>query len=228
MVTANVGHNEMSHFVSGEVRAVTSNMQRLKHSWTFQLGPFAEHTVEITKKYTLGTIVSLLVDGETFVEASAADLGCKDKDWQCNFRFLGERVIDFEVFKTNVNGTPTDETDHVRERRKYIHQCTVVIPNDKDLTTAMFFVDSQRFQDLTVAPIRREEKPLMLEPRALLQSYKISAPYKVDANAPTSLTLLSTSMRNGTGGLFGQCYVGCAPVEEADDVEVCDVQQVAE
>merc|ERR1712187_749867 len=183
------------------------------------------HTVEITKKYTLGTIVSLLVDGETFVEASAADLGCKGKDWQCKFRFVGERIIDFEVFKTNINGTPTDETGHVREKRKYMHECTVVIPNDMDLSTAVFAIDNQCFQEMAVAPPRHEEKPLAIEPRVLLQRYEISAPYKVDPTAPTNMRRLSTNLKNGTGGLFGQCSGACARTGDAKHKIVIDASK---
>lgn len=99
-VTANVGHQVLSHFVSGEVQAKTSEVERLRHSWTVQLGPFAEHTVTIVKKHTLGKIITLLVDGEVLVESSAADIHFQGDEWQCKFRFIGERVLDFEVYKT--------------------------------------------------------------------------------------------------------------------------------
>merc|ERR1719401_172810 len=125
------------------------------------------------------------------------------------------------------------QSRHVRERRKYKHQCRVEIPNILDLTTAMIYVDEQRFQDMTVGQSRQEEKTLSrreetlrLEPRALLGSYGISAPYKVDVNAPTSLTLLSASMKSGACGLFGQCCGGSTRVEDANDLEVCDARKL--
>jgi hypothetical protein len=220
MVTANVGNNELSHFLSGEVRSVKTEAQRLKHSWTFQLGPFAEHTVEIKKNYTLGSIISLIVDGETLVEASAADLANDGKEWRCSFRFVGERIIDFEVFKTNVDGSPTNKIDHVLERRKYEHECTIVIPNEKDFRTAVFGIDKKHFQELTTISPHHEDKPLTLEPRALMHAYNISVPYKVDEEAPSNLAILSTGLQSGTGGLFGQCCNACGQVEDEKDLVV--------
>merc|ERR1712106_708162 len=82
-LTASAGHQVISHFVSGEVQAKNSEVERLRHSWTIQVGPFAEHTIEIAKRYTLGKIVTLLVDGEVLVEASSADIGCVGGLWQC-------------------------------------------------------------------------------------------------------------------------------------------------
>jgi hypothetical protein len=164
-VTANVGHSVLDHFVSGEVRSVKSDLERLRHSWTFQLGPFAQHTVEVTKKHTLGKVVTLLVDGTVMVEASAVEMGCQSTEWHCDFRFIGERVIDFEVFKTNKEGTSLDATDHVKERRRYVHECSVDIPNDWDFRNARLCIDGLLFTELPVELAQHEEKALAMEPR---------------------------------------------------------------
>jgi len=211
-VTANVGHSKLTHFVSGEVRAMNFDVERLSHSWTVQIGPFAQHTVQILKKHTLGKIVTLMVDGEVLVESSAADIGCEGKEWQCQFRFVGERVLDFEVYKTNTDGAPLDETDHVKEKRRYVHECSVTIPNDWNFGTAHFFIDGIPFNELPVEPQEREESTLTMDPLAMQQIYGIATPYKVDKNAPSNIMVLAHHVfvkaddsRKAAGGFFARC-----------------------
>jgi len=212
-VTANFGHAVLSHLVSGEVRAVSSEVERLRHAWTVQIGPFAEHKIEIVKKYTVGKILTLLVDGEVFVDACAADLGCQDQTWECAFRFIGERVMDFEVYKTNKDGAPLDTTDHVQERRKYTHECKVVVDlHEWDLRTAKLIIDDSYFNELPQCRELHSEPPLSMDPRAMCQSYGISVPYKVDHLAPSGFALLADSVLKSAGsagaspqGIFSMC-----------------------
>merc|ERR1712232_1005809 len=81
-VTSDVGHETLSHFLSGAVRFVSCNASRLKHMWKIQLGPFATHTIHLEKRYHLGKYVELAVDGTTLVQARAADMCGKD-EWRC-------------------------------------------------------------------------------------------------------------------------------------------------
>jgi hypothetical protein len=194
VLTASAGHQVLSHFVSGEVQAKTCEVQRLRHSWTIQAGPFAEHTIEVVKRHTIGKIVTLLVDGKALAEASAADIGCSGEEWHCKFRLLGERVLDFEVYKTNASGGVLDEIGHVKERRKYIHECYVTIPNDWDFSSARLFVDSVPFTELPVEAQRYEEPELNTTPMALLHSYGIATPYMVDRTAPSSAMILANQV----------------------------------
>merc|ERR1712032_862728 len=120
-VTADVGHSVLSHFFSGEARAVSQDSQRLCHTWVVQLGPLAEHTIVLEKKYTLGKIVSLVVDGEPFVEAAAEDIDCSGHNWECKFRFVGERTLDFHVNETNKDGNVLESKGTASHRRKYSH-----------------------------------------------------------------------------------------------------------
>jgi hypothetical protein len=218
-VTANVGHSVLDHFVSGQVRSVKSELERLRHSWTFQLGPFAQHTVEVTKKHTLGKVVTLLVDGSVLVEASAVEMGCESNEWHCDFRFIGERVIDFEVFKTNKEGSPLDDTDHVQERRRYVHECSVDIPNDWDFRNARLCIDSLCFSELPVKSAQHEEQPLSMEPRALIHTYGITTPYKVDLTAPNTFAVLA---QEAAGGLFGS-WCNTATVVRGNSVVIDDM-----
>jgi len=225
VVTANVGHQVLSHFVSGEVQAKTFEVDRLRHSWTVQLGPFAEHTVEIVKRHTLGKIVTLLVDGDVLVESSAADIGCEANEWQCKFRFIGERVLDFEVYKTNAEGAVLEGTGSVKERRKYVHECYVTIPNDWDFSTARLCVDGTHFPELPVVAQSYKEPALTISPLSLLQSYGIATPYMVDHEAPGTVMMLATQFfgkaadtKKTAGGLFG---LWCAGSEvDGNDVTI--------
>jgi hypothetical protein len=227
-VTANAGHQVLSHFASGEVQAKTCEVAKLKHSWTVQLGPFAEHTIEISKRHTLGKVVTLSVDGDILVESAGADIGCtevpqdpllanrtKGNEWQCKFRLAGERVLDFEVFKTNADGAALEETGHVQEKRKYVHECTVNIPNDWDFSTARLLIDGTPFVELPTEPEKCVEDHLTMTPMTLMQSYGISTPFMVDKNAPSSLRWFANEVlvragatNNSAGGLFAQ-WCGC-------------------
>jgi hypothetical protein len=213
VVKADVGHSVLKRFEVDEVQGINSEVERLRHSWTFELGPLAKHTVEIKKRYTLGKIVTLQVDGELFVEASAADIGCQGEAWRCDFLFVGERVLDFEVYKTNQEGTTLDSTDHVKESRKHVHKCSVLIPNDKDFTSAELSMDGTLFQDLRMKSPEHEEPNLSIDPKALMSSYGISVPYKVDLNAPSNMVSLVNSVLDKAGdskkvvqGFFACCY----------------------
>jgi len=212
MVTGNVGHRVLSHFVSGEVQAVNCDMERLKHSWTLQVGPFAEHTIQIEKKHTLGKIVTLSVDDEVLVESNAVDIGCTGKEWQCTFRFVGERILDFEVYKTNKEGSALDDTAHVKERRTYVHECCVTVSNEWDFSSAHLLVDGKAFTELPTKPQVHDEPNLTMAPLAMLHSYGVATPYKVDQNALSNISIFAKQVvdktrdgRMAAGGFFAQC-----------------------
>lgn len=198
LVTCDVSHNVLASFVSGKAQAITNDVQRFRRMWNFQFGPFAQHTVEITKNYTLGKVITLLVDGEILVEATAATLGCENSEWQCSFKFFGEHVMDFEVFKTNADGIALDGVDHVKHRCKYTHECKVVLPNDLDFSSAKLFIDSMHFAELPVKAPEREEPPVAMDTFALHHRYGITTPYKVDHSAPSGLMAFAQNMIGDT------------------------------
>lgn len=221
-VAANVGHDVLSHFVSGEVRGKASEAAKLKHAWTVQLGPFAEHTIEISKRHSVGKVVTLLVDGDVLVESTAADIGCVG-EWQCKFRLAGERALDFEVYKTNPDGGALEETGHVKEKRKYAPECFVAIPNDWDFSTARLFIDGTHFAELPMEDEQHQEKRLTMTPMALMQSYSITTPYMVDPNACSSMMMLANQVlvrasntHSAAGGFFARCY-DCSSVDDTVD-----------
>jgi len=233
-LTANAGHQVVSHFVSGEVRAKSSEVERLRHSWTIQVGPFAEHTVEIAKRYTLGKIVTLLVDGEVLVEASPTDIACVGGLWQCKFRLIGERVLDFEVYKTNGEGGTLNDKGNIKERCKYIHECFVTIPNDRNFSTAQLFIDTVPFTELPVEAylMSYEESHLTTTPLALLHTYGISTPYIVDWNAPGNMMVLANQVleqaNNGrkTAGSWLALCCSATSVADGDDIKVAESDDI--
>jgi len=224
---ASACHQVISHFVSGEVQAKTSEVERLRHSWTIQVGPFAEHKVEIMKKHTLGKIITLLVDGEVLVESTGAEIGCEGNEWQCTFRFIGERVVDFEVYKTNADGGVLDETGHVKDIRRYVHECCVTVSNEWDFSTARFFVDSLPFAGLPIEAQRYDEPNLSMSPLALQHSYGITTPFLVDRYASSNMMRLAnqvfvkaTEGGASAGGFFAR-WCGCSTiVESGSDTQI--------
>eukprot|EP00427_Karlodinium_veneficum_P033059 CAMPEP_0169196636 /NCGR_PEP_ID=MMETSP1016-20121227/7836_1 /TAXON_ID=342587 /ORGANISM="Karlodinium micrum, Strain CCMP2283" /LENGTH=240 /DNA_ID=CAMNT_0009273221 /DNA_START=276 /DNA_END=995 /DNA_ORIENTATION=- len=221
-MTANIGHAELTHFVSGEVRIITNDADRSSRSWRFQLGPFAEHTVEVSRKSRTGGVITLLVDGEIFVEATAADIGCDGSSWELDFDFVGERVIQFEVYKTNTDGDATDEIGTVVERRPYSHKCSIVISNSSDFRTAQFRIDNWAFHEHEIVPPKRDDPNVVMSPDACLRTYNIAVPYKVDPSAPTNLTVLAAGFSDAWKDLLKNfsCFACCSKQDPADKLEI--------
>lgn len=177
-VTASVGHDLLMHFMTGEVRAIRAHGHKSMHSWTIQLGPYAVHTIEIEKRHT-GKIVTLSVDGESFVEASAEDLGCVLSKWECNFRFVGSRCIDINVFETTRNGKCLDSKTTVVNKCTYTHECNVALPDEKDMRSAVFSVDGLSFRELPPKAAPFKEGRLETDLVTLRARYGLVIPEKV-------------------------------------------------
>lgn len=222
-ITASVSERVLGHFASGETFAETSTVDKTESSWVFHLGPLARHTLTISRHSSMNGLLDLHADGELFIHACASDLGCEDGTWRCSFRFIGERVLDFEVFKTDTNGFPLEETGHVEEKRKYVHECSVVVSDESDLSTAQFAIDGVDFKRLPTLARSGREPTAAMSSLAMLQTYGIEAPNKVDRNAVSSVAVLPVIAKRapkhhaetmGLGNIFfGGC---CAPQTEPD------------
>lgn len=150
---------------------------------------------------------------------------CAGNEWQCKFRFVGERVLDFEVYKTNAEGGTLGEIGHVKERRRYVHEGFVTISNDWDFSTARFFIDGVPFTGLPSETQRIEEPNLTTSPVALLHTYGISTPYLVDQKAPSNMMMVATQVfvkanesRKTAGGFFARCC-DCTTVDNNDAIQ---------
>jgi hypothetical protein len=215
-VTADVGHGILANFASGDVQSIKSDAERLCHTWAFQLGPFAEHIVEISKTDTLdNNVITLLVDGEVMVKAKPANIGCIDSDWQFDFRFVGECVMDFEVLETNLDGTSSDVTEHVKEIRRYVHECKVLLPKDMDCSSAELLIDGMSLTELPVKATAMDEQTLVTDPLTLQHKYGITLPCKIDDNGQCDL-IERTGAGNGLGNRFAD-FMCCAASSAVKD-----------
>jgi hypothetical protein len=186
-ITADVGHGTLANLASGEVQSIKSDTDRLRHMWAFQLGPFAEHTVEVCKNDTADKLITLRVDGEIMVEATPTDIGCHGSDWQFSFRFVGECVMDFEVVNANPDGTSSDVKDHVIENRRYVYECMVLLPSDTDFSSAELFIDDVSFANLPVKAQSGDEQALATDPSTLQRTYGITIPHEIHDNQHDSM-----------------------------------------
>merc|ERR1712032_1062985 len=52
---------------------------------------------------------------------AAEDIDCSGHNWECKFRFVGERTLDFHVNETNKDGNVLESKGTASHRRKYSH-----------------------------------------------------------------------------------------------------------
>jgi len=210
-VVVDAGHAVLSHFLSGDIRSLRQSTSRTAKTWTFQFGPFAEHLVEIERRYKSSKAITLSVDGEVLCEGEAEDIDSRPGMWECKFQLVGERYIDWEVYESDVNGRTLDSTDIVRQRHKYSQECVVSMPEgERDLATAKLAMGGVDFPEL---PEVREQafsdEQLELAPEALLGSYGLIVPYKVNEKAPMGFSAWADKLREGKliqgRGLFFCC-----------------------
>jgi len=176
-VTANAGHTVLSHFVSGEVRRIDSQCKKLKSAWRIQIGPCAEHTIEVEKAQLSGKSFLLSIDEKRLVECGAKDLECCDGDpWRCDFRFVGERLMDFEVFDTTHDGVVLDSKTLTSQLLRSMRSCSVVVPDPGDLTSATLTVDGLDFQQLPPLVEAFGELNVVASPEVLQHDYGLEIP----------------------------------------------------
>jgi hypothetical protein len=173
----------LTHFLSGAVRNVTSDLQRHYHSWTIQIGPFAEHIVKISRHPWPSKVVTLTVDDDVLVEASAEDIGCSTTAWECKFRFIGERVMNFDVYESNLEGVTLETRGQVTKREKYSHECSVLLKDDMDFSKAEFVIDDVYFQDLPPKATLYEEPNVSMELHSFVGTYGPIVPHKINRAA---------------------------------------------
>lgn len=218
-VTCEVGHSVLVHFLNGEVRRPPGqDGDKSKRSWSVQIGPFATHTIEVERRYTLSRVVTLVVDGDLLVESTAEDLESPEGFWECRFRFVGEKFLDWKIFETTPAGGTLRTQTVVSEKRTYHHDCVISIPTDErysttgvDLSTAKLTIDGTDFSELPETREVHGEESLVLAPEALKGVYSLSAPSKINYSPPSSLSTILDSMGvscGAGGGLF--CCGGSA------------------
>jgi len=209
-VSGDVGYSTFGHFLDGEVRAVKSDATRARHVWVIQVGPFAEHVVELARNPKSSKVYVLSVDGEVLVEAAAEDIESREDWWECQFRLLGEKYLDWDVFETDVDGNSLDSKGVVSQKTKYSHELIVSFTaNDANLGRAKLHIDNHDFTDLPqMRDMRDRDKQLRCPPEALRGTYNLLTPYKVNEQEPDGFAALGKAL----GGLFcspGDFFTRC-------------------
>lgn len=218
-VTTEVGHAFLSQFVGGEVYGVSQQTpSALQHSWTIRIGPSADHTVQVQKTSKSSKSVSLLVDGDLLVESTAEDLESPDGQWVCQFRFVGQRYLEWEVYESDSDGNSLDTTSTVRQPFATSVLCTVYFEESvHDLRTARLHIDQTDFTELPFHPVGVAEAGLCLKPEALMACYSLNVPYRF-SNEVASQTPLDF-MTAGFSGLLRCCY-GHSTEPRSDAIEI--------
>jgi hypothetical protein len=181
-VEINAHHEELHHFLSGEVRRGNTHASRLQRSWTLQLGPFATHTLRLEKKNHVSPVMTLYVDDEVLLECSSSDIGGSRDEWHGKFSFIGERQMDFRVFEETKDGWPLDSKVELTKSYQYQHVVEVVYPHRAidSLTDATVTVDGMPFQGLPCIIEEHQGLPnLSVTPSVLMAQFGIEIPKKV-------------------------------------------------
>lgn len=130
------------------------------------------HMIELEKK---SGSVSLTVDGEVLCDALAEDLSGKHGKWQCSFQLFGERIVDWEVYQTNVDGTVLHTTGEVRERSSFA----------EGVSDARLAVDGIDFDELPQHRELHNKQPLVCSQEAFVGSFGAQVPHKIDHSVST-------------------------------------------
>merc|ERR1719168_364459 len=117
----------------------------------------------------MSKILTLSVDGSRLVESSAAGLGCTG-DWTCDFFFVGERRLDFEVNEVSRFGAILESRGIAPVPRQFKHQCTLTVPN-LNVREAKLSVDGTAFVDLPLAHAKIDEPNLAMATTVLKAQY---------------------------------------------------------
>lgn len=217
-VNADIGHVALSRFLSMEPRAVKSEPGTLRHAWTVQIGPWAQHRIEIEKRHKRSKAVTITVDGEVLVEATADDIECSGEDgsFDCRFSFRGQRCIDYEVHETNKDGEPLSTKATVSQKQKFTVDVVVTMPDDKNLHTTELFLDGVNFKALTPVADEHTEENLSIDVQAMQMSFGLNVPFKVNKDAPSgllSMTAKAQDAAGSVGGFFSNLFGGSSLLE---------------
>jgi hypothetical protein len=237
-VVANVGHRTLDSFLKCEPRLVRQDATKSEHTWVLQIGPFAEHEIQVQKKYARSRIVTLTVDGELLAEASADDLDCESDLWECKFRLKGEKCLSFEVFESSRDGITLGTTGVVERRLPYYLDCQVMLTDEKDFHCSELMVAGRPSNTLPLSKAEDEERNIMCTPEALMMQHQLPIPSKIDGNAKygfervmdnaytTSVGLVGAARSNAPdAGFFSRWFTCCdSSVTEDNVTEVHPVQ----
>jgi hypothetical protein len=186
-VVADIGNRKFDELLKCDSFLVRQEGTKKKRTWVLQIGPYAEHTIELERKYARSSISTLTIDGTVLVEAAPADLDCPGDTWECKFQFKGEKCFSFDVFESNRDGVSLDMKGLIERKFAYAIDCEVRIPNNDDLSSAELKVAGKPFTSLQLKPTEYPEENMKMTPEALMMTHNVPCPYKVNMDAKAGL-----------------------------------------
>jgi len=134
-----------------------------------------------------------MIDGDILVEAAAEDLESPEGFWACQFRFIGEKCLDWEVYESDGRGRALNSTCVVEQPAKFSVACIVYFQESlHDLGEASLYIDGKDFRELPQPFPDERQGGLCLQPEALAFSYSLIVPHKcrdrVEEHGPSGST----------------------------------------
>lgn len=191
-VSSEAGHSALTRFLSGEVRSVFQGDGRRVKTWTIEVLPGVEHVIVLERERWPGRLVWLSIDGKVLVEASAENLGCQTcaDDWYCEFTFVGQKTLDFEVNEVSRFRNTLDSRSVVQVPVPTLHNCSINVQRSLrdprrvfDIPSAILTVDGQPFAELPPKEQPFFEPSLAMASEVLKAQYDIDIPQKVNFDA---------------------------------------------
>mmetsp|Transcript_17018 Transcript_17018/g.36918 ORF Transcript_17018/g.36918 Transcript_17018/m.36918 type:complete len:495 (+) Transcript_17018:78-1562(+) len=226
-VHADVSFATLQHFLTGDVQALASVAARQRHEWCIQVGPFAEHKIELSRQSRVGLpssgkVLTLKVDGEVLVMATAEDIDCKPDNWTCTFRLVGEKYLDWDVHECDLEGNGLDSKGLVTQKSKYTHELVVNFnPIDTSLQSATLSIDGKPFESLVEYKGLDKSEQLSCPPESLYGTYGLLTPWKLTEQPPGGCDQLEKVMDSLWADpivfLSKCCGVSTAPPQPAKD-----------
>jgi hypothetical protein len=201
--------------MASQAKSVRSAMKRAgfmfgygSKTWVIQIR-HSEHTIEIERKWRHTKLITLRVDGEILAEGTPEDIDCHRGMWQCTFRFIGERVIVFDMFETSAEGTPLNTKVKEEQRHNITHACVVSVTNFNDMSLSTLTVNGVDYrqlpQQMATPP---SEHNLSTALMVLEAQYDITVPVKVNRNVGANGQLLSRAIshHSNASSFFGHGF----------------------
>jgi hypothetical protein len=202
-VTADVGLAQVQDYLGDEASLISFEPHHLSTSWTVSFGEFAEHVIKLEKRYKSSKIVTLSVDGDVLVEATAEDLHCAS-GWECTFRLVGKKTVNFEVYETDADGVSLDSKATVSKSTPFVKTLRVRIPDETNFNTAELTVNDATF-DCVTERRRYQAERFEMRIETFFMTFKIPVPSKVNDTAKTGAEI----SWEGFTGWWSSLRAGC-------------------
>lgn len=192
--SVNVGHMSLLNHMSNSVRRVSFNGKRGGYfvgygskCWVIQIR-HAEHTIEVERRSRHTKAIRLVVDGEVLVEAGPEDISCQKRLWECPFRFIGERVLEFDMFDVATNGISKINRSRETQMHPVTHTCLVSVRDFNDMSKTVLTVDGTEFTHLPQQQLAPSNEHNLSPTLAAIESqYGIAVPSKLKRLPPQQL-----------------------------------------